>query len=105
MLENVPRFAKIVIPLLTPGLVSLERFQIEPQDLLNLVHYPNRRFVRLNEFLLSSFASRLQTRIRPLLTSNSVHDSWKICLQHTILRYPFPSYHSASKSYTFHRLL
>ncbi len=65
----------------------LERFQIEPQDLLKLVHEPNRRFVSLNEFLLSSFASRLQTEIRPLLMANSVHPSWRICMQHTIQRY------------------
>ena len=65
----------------------LERFQIEPQDLLRLVHEPNQRFIRLNEFLLSSFASRLQTQIGPLLTANSVHPSWKICMEHTIHRY------------------
>jgi len=65
----------------------LERFQIEPQELPRLVHEPNRRFVRLNEFLLSSFASGLQTQMKPLLTANSVHPSWKICMQHTINRY------------------
>src|SRR3989449_1356202 len=65
----------------------LEQFRISPDELSTLVTKPDRRFVALNQNLLSSFASGLQARIAPLLLANPIDRSWRLLLENTMIRH------------------
>ncbi len=65
----------------------LKKFGINRAELNQLVIKPDKRYVEMMEYLLSSFVPRVRSKVAPLLLTNTLHHSWNTMLQNILLRH------------------
>jgi len=65
----------------------LKEFELHVNDMENQIIEPDIQFIRLNEYLLSFFVSKLKTNIAPLLSANGLHHSWQLLLKNVLSRH------------------
>ncbi|MBI2085210.1 MAG: hypothetical protein HYT71_01720 [Candidatus Aenigmarchaeota archaeon] len=65
----------------------LEQFGIKRGELSRLVVEPDERFVRMNEFLLESFAGKLKASVAHMVTDENLPASWQIMIKNNFKRY------------------
>ncbi len=65
----------------------LVQFGIKRGELPRLVVEPDGRFVRMNEFLLESFAGKLKASVAHMVTDENLPASWQIMIKNNFKRY------------------
>ncbi len=70
----------------------LGEFRVRPEELVNLVVDPDKRFVGMIQYLLTSFVPAIKTKAEPMLStqwqeSGECPYSWRLLISHNLRRY------------------
>jgi hypothetical protein len=65
----------------------LDEFEININELNHMVSKPDVRFIRMIDYFLSSFATKMWIKVSPLLSSKSLAHSWRLLLDNALRRY------------------